>query len=84
LDKIENMGWAVLPQPPYSPDLAPSNYHLFGFVKNQMRGQNYETNVALHTAVRQRLWAAGTEFCCKGIFILPERWENVYRETWIM
>ena len=36
LEKIENMGWKVLPHPPYSPDLAPSNYHLFGFVKNQM------------------------------------------------
>jgi hypothetical protein len=35
------------------PDLAPSDYHLFGFVKNQMRGQNYEMNDAHQTAVRQ-------------------------------
>ena len=41
LVKIENMGWEVLPHPPYSPDLAPSDYHLFGFEKNQMRGQHY-------------------------------------------
>ena len=34
LEKIENMAWEVLPHPPYSPDLAPSDYHLFGFVKN--------------------------------------------------
>jgi histone-lysine N-methyltransferase SETMAR len=34
--KIENIGWEVLSHSPYSPDLAPSNYHLFGFVKNQM------------------------------------------------
>jgi len=40
LEKIENMGWEVLPHLPYSPDLAPSDYHLFGFVKNQMRGQH--------------------------------------------
>jgi hypothetical protein len=35
-EKIENLEWEVLPHPPYSPDLTPSNYHLFGFVKNQM------------------------------------------------
>ena len=76
LEKIENMRWEVLPHPPYSPDLAPSDYHLFGFVKNQMRGQHYKTNEALQTAVRQCLWATGTEFYCKGIFKLPERWEK--------
>jgi hypothetical protein len=25
--------WNVLPHPPYSPDLAPSDYHLFGPMK---------------------------------------------------
>jgi len=70
------MGWEVLPNHPYSPDLALSDYHLFGFVKNQMRGQHYETNEALQTAVRQCLRAAGTEFYRKGIFKLPERSEK--------
>ena len=45
-------------------------------VKNQMRGQHYETNEALQTAVCHCLWAAGTEFYRKGIFKLPERWEK--------
>ena len=74
LEKIEKMGWEVLPHLPYSPDLAPSDYHLFGFVKDQTWGHHYETNEALQTAVRQCLWAAGTEFYRKGIFKLPERW----------
>jgi histone-lysine N-methyltransferase SETMAR len=34
LEKIDNMGWKFLPHPLYSPDLAPFDYHLFGFVKN--------------------------------------------------
>jgi len=61
LEKTENKGWEILPRPPYSTDLAPSDYHLFGFVKNQMRGQHYEKNEAFQTAVRQCLQAAGTE-----------------------
>ena len=76
LEKIEKMVWEILPHPPYNPDLAPSDYNLFGFVKNQMRGQNYETNETLQTAVSQCLRAAGTEFCRTGIFKLPARWEK--------
>jgi hypothetical protein len=33
-DAITNFGWTVLPQPPYSPDPAPSGYHMFGPFKN--------------------------------------------------
>ena len=66
------MGWEVLPHPQYSPDLAPSDYRLFGFVKNQMRGQHYEMNEALQTAVRQCLRAARTEFYHNGVVKLPE------------
>jgi hypothetical protein len=61
-------------------DLASSGYHLFGFVKNQMRGQHYEMNDALQTAVLQCLQAAGKEFYRKGIFKLPERWGKMCRE----
>jgi len=71
----------VLSHPPYSSDLAPSNYHLFGFMKNQMRGQHYETNEALQTAVRQCLRTAGTECYRKGIFKLPERWEKCVKRN---
>ena len=31
LEKIENMGWEVLPRPPYSPNLAPSDYQSLCF-----------------------------------------------------
>jgi histone-lysine N-methyltransferase SETMAR len=32
------MGWTVLLHPPYSPDLAPSDFHLFGSLKDALRG----------------------------------------------
>jgi len=40
------MRWDVLPHHLYSPDLAFSDYHLFGFVKNQMRGQLERSSMA--------------------------------------
>jgi len=80
-EAIAKMGWEVLPHPSYSPDLAPSDYHLFGFVKDQLRGQRYETTEAIQKAVRQCLRMAGTEFYRRGIFKLPERWEKCVQRS---
>jgi len=78
---IAKMGWKVLPHPSYSPDLAPSGYHLFVFVKDQLRGQRYETTEAIQVVVRQCLWMAETEFYRRGIFKLPERWEKCVQRS---
>ena len=84
LEKIENMGWEVLPHPPYSPDLAPSDYDLFGFVKNQMRGQHYETNEALQTAVRHVFGQLERSSTAREYSNFQNVEKNVYREKGIM
>jgi histone-lysine N-methyltransferase SETMAR len=33
-EAITKFGWTVLPHPLYSPELAPSDFHLFGALKN--------------------------------------------------
>jgi hypothetical protein len=80
-EEIQRFGWEVLPHPPYSPDLAPSDYYLFRFVNDQMRGHRYESNEDIKQAVRQCIRAAGTEFFRKGIFKLPERWEKCVKRN---
>jgi histone-lysine N-methyltransferase SETMAR len=37
-EAIAKFGWTVLPPPPDSPDLAPSDFHLFGPLKDALRG----------------------------------------------
>jgi len=80
-EAIAKLGWEVLPHPFYSPDLAPSDYHLFGFVKDQLHGQHYETTEAIQKSVCQCLRMAGTEFYRRGIFKLPERWEKCVQRS---
>jgi histone-lysine N-methyltransferase SETMAR len=41
-EAITKIQWTALPHPPYSPDLAPSDYHLFSPFKDAVRGKKFE------------------------------------------
>jgi len=40
-DAIQRLDFSVLPNPPYSPDLAPSDFHLFPKRKEHLKGQRF-------------------------------------------
>ena len=44
LETVEHLGLEVLPHPSYSPDLTPSNYHLFGPMKKMLGGQKFASD----------------------------------------
>jgi histone-lysine N-methyltransferase SETMAR len=57
---LKQFGWTVMPHPPYSPDLAPSDYHLFPYLKEHLGGQRFSTDdevkeerkfISPHTAI---------------------------------
>ncbi|KAK2580003.1 hypothetical protein KPH14_010768 [Odynerus spinipes] len=39
--KLLELGWEVMLHPPYSPDLAPSDYHLFRSLQNFLNSKNF-------------------------------------------
>jgi histone-lysine N-methyltransferase SETMAR len=67
---IAKLGWIVLPHPPYSPDLASSDFHLFG------PGQHFPDNDAVIAAVRKWLASAGSNFYERSIQALVHRWQK--------
>ncbi|XP_067929379.1 uncharacterized protein [Watersipora subatra] len=76
LRKIEELGWQMLLHPPYSPELAPSDFHLFGPLKNHMRGKHFTTDAAVTKAVREWFKTQRPEFYSEGIEKLPGRWNK--------
>lgn len=51
--KIAELGWEILPHPPYSPDLAPSDYHLFLSLQNFLRGKKLKNEEDIKQALVQ-------------------------------
>ena len=44
---IQEIGWEILPHPPYSPDLAPTDFHLFRSLSNNLRDVSFNDNEEL-------------------------------------
>jgi histone-lysine N-methyltransferase SETMAR len=73
------LGFEVLPHPAYSPDLAPSDYWLFGPMKNALRGKRYDNLAGLASAVSQWVKVTPKEWFEEGIKKMPERWRKCVR-----
>ncbi|EFN86911.1 hypothetical protein EAI_11971, partial [Harpegnathos saltator] len=41
---LELLGWDFLPPPPYSPDIAPSDFHLFRSMHNHLSAQHFSSS----------------------------------------
>ena len=74
---LENSGWEVLPHPPYSSDLAPSDYHLFWSMQNALTGIWFTSEQGIKNWLDSFVAAKPAQFFCDGIHKLPERWEKV-------
>jgi len=52
-DAIAHLGFTVLPHPACSPDLAPSDFHLFPNLKEDPRDQNLSSDAQVKAAICQ-------------------------------
>jgi len=75
-EAITKFGWTVLPHPPYSPDLAPSVFHLFGPLKDALRGTRFEDDESVIRAVRTWLHEQETSWYREGMHALVSRWRK--------
>lgn len=52
--KLLEFGWDVLPHPPYSPDIALSDFHLFRSLQNSFDGKNFNSLVDIKNHIEKR------------------------------
>ena len=76
-DKICELGWEVLSHPPYSPDMAPTDYHLFRSLHHHTSGKTYENLEGLEMDITLFFKQKKPEFFLNGINNLIERWTYI-------
>jgi [histone H3]-lysine36 N-dimethyltransferase SETMAR len=76
--KIKNLGWEVLPYPPYSPDIAPSDYHLFRSLQYVLNNEMFKNIDDIRTFVSKFFDSKPVSFYKEGIGSLVKRWTSVF------
>ena len=66
----------MLPHPPCSPDLAPSDFHLFGPLKDALRWTRFDDDESVIRAVRTWLREQETSWYREGMHTLVSRWRK--------
>jgi histone-lysine N-methyltransferase SETMAR len=75
LQKIHQLGWETLIHPPYSPDCAPSDYHLFASLAHSLAGTNFVNLDQVQNHLKLYFASKPIEFYSRGIDLLPEKWQ---------
>jgi histone-lysine N-methyltransferase SETMAR len=67
-DYLEQNGMKRAPHPPYSPDLGPSDFYLFGHVKGYLAGNAFENADELFGAI-QRILEGIEKLTLQAVFL---------------
>jgi histone-lysine N-methyltransferase SETMAR len=78
---LEKYGWKVLPHPPYSPDMSPSDYDLFSKLKKLLHGKRFISTEEVSNEVTREIRRINNEDILTGIQDLPKRWTTVIKHN---
>ena len=71
--KLAYLGFECLDHPPYSPDLTPSDYHLFPVVKKQKKSHHFSSDAEVIAAAETWLDAQISDFFLSGLQKLEQQ-----------
>ena len=74
--KLSEFGYKLHPHPPYSLDLAPSDYYLFADLKRMLQGNRLGSNEEVIAETEAYFEAKVKSFYKYGIEKLEKRWND--------
>ncbi|GFT84807.1 transport and Golgi organization protein 2 homolog [Trichonephila clavipes] len=79
--KLWELGWEVLMHPPYSPDLAPSDYHLFLAFQNFLSDKKLGSRKDCDNRLLEFSPNEDQVFYGRGIMKLPLNWKQIIQQN---
>lgn len=74
--KMNELNFELLPHPPYSPDLVPSDYWLFSDLKKMLQGKRFQSNEEVIAETEAYFESKKKSFYKSGIERLEKRWTD--------
>lgn len=74
---MKELNWELIIYPPYSPDLAPSDYYLFLWLQNYLNNSKLINAEEVKTEVISFFESKSKKFFKEGIYKLVDRWAEV-------
>uniref|UniRef100_G1KYT3 Histone-lysine N-methyltransferase SETMAR n=1 Tax=Anolis carolinensis TaxID=28377 RepID=G1KYT3_ANOCA len=74
--ELQRLALTTVRHPPYSPDLAPSDFHLFPIMKENLWGHYNASDEDVERTVRCWLRKKSVDFFCDGFRKLVHRWQK--------
>ncbi|GFU91961.1 uncharacterized protein TNCV_3765861 [Trichonephila clavipes] len=75
-NRVLRKTWGLIDHPPYSPDWAPSDFHLFRYLKEFLGGKRYDTAGEVKEEVQDWLSSLAADVYDLGIQKLVERYDK--------
>jgi histone-lysine N-methyltransferase SETMAR len=76
-EKLLKLGWVTVPHPPYSPDLAPTDYHMYRSMSDYLPEKKFDNENDLIMDLVNFFAQKSQDFYSRGILSLLERWQQV-------
>ncbi|GFY56226.1 histone-lysine N-methyltransferase SETMAR [Trichonephila inaurata madagascariensis] len=74
--ELDKFKWETLDYPPYSTDMSPCDFHVFGPLKKHLKGKRFNSDDVLKDTVKDWVSSQPQEFWEQGIMRLVYPWDR--------